>query len=57
VATYAEPRFSPDGEFLGHVGLSPDITDRKQAEQALRSSEEMFRQLAENRGCPVNRRK
>jgi PAS domain S-box-containing protein len=48
VATYAEPRFSPDGEFLGHVGLSPDITDRKQAEQALRSSEEMFRQLAEN---------
>jgi PAS domain S-box-containing protein len=48
VATYAEPRFSPDGEFLGHVGLCPDITERKQAEQALRSSEEMFRQLAEN---------
>jgi PAS domain S-box-containing protein len=26
VATYAEPRFSPSGEFLGYVGLCPDIT-------------------------------
>ncbi len=43
-----EPRFSPRGEFLGHVGLGMDITDRKQAEQALQSSEEKFRELAEN---------
>ena len=48
VLTYAEPRLSPDGEFLGHVGLSPDITERKQTEQALQHSEEKFRQLAEN---------
>jgi PAS domain S-box-containing protein len=48
VAPYAEPRFSESGEYMGHVGLSPDITERKQAEQALRSSEEKFRQLAEN---------
>jgi PAS domain S-box-containing protein len=34
LASYAEPRFAPGGEFLGHVGLSPDITERKQAEQA-----------------------
>ena len=48
IASYAEPRFSPSGEFLGHVGISPDITERKQAEEALESSEEKFRQLAEN---------
>ena len=47
-ARYAAPRLSPGGEYLGHVGLSSDITERKQAEQALRSSEEKFRQLAEN---------
>jgi PAS domain S-box-containing protein len=48
LAPYAEPRLSPSGEFLGHVGLSPDITERKRAEQALQSSEEKFRQLAES---------
>ena len=48
LATYAEPRFSSDGEFLGQVGLSLDITESKQVEQALRSSEEKYRQLAEN---------
>ncbi len=48
IASYAEPRFSPAGEFLGHVGLSPDITKRKEAESALHRSEEKFRQLAEN---------
>ncbi len=48
VFSQAEPRFSPSGEFLGHVGLSLDITERKQVEQALHASEEKFRQLAEN---------
>ncbi|HYL75756.1 MAG TPA: PAS domain S-box protein [Bryobacteraceae bacterium] len=34
IASYAEPRLSPCGEYLGHVGISPDITDRKQTAQA-----------------------
>jgi PAS domain S-box-containing protein len=48
LVAYVAPRFSPDGEFVGHVGLGADVTDRKQAEQALQTSEEKFRELAEN---------
>jgi PAS domain S-box-containing protein len=33
LAAFGEPRFSPSGEFLGHVGIGVDITERKQAEQ------------------------
>jgi PAS domain S-box-containing protein len=40
VASYAEPRFSPDGTYLGHVGISPDITDHKRAEAELRAARE-----------------
>jgi PAS domain S-box-containing protein len=35
-------------EFLGHVGLSLDITERKQASRPWHASEEKFRELAEN---------
>ncbi len=38
VMSHAEPRISLAGEFLGHVGLSPDVTDRKQIEAQLRAS-------------------
>jgi PAS domain S-box-containing protein len=33
LASHSEPRFSEGGEFLGHVGSSQDITERKQAEE------------------------
>ena len=49
VATHGQPRFSLGGKFLGHVGLSSDITDRKRAEEALRESEQSYRrQFADN---------
>jgi two-component system NtrC family sensor kinase len=41
VSSRAEPRLSPGGAFLGHIGLSSDITENRQAEQALRDSREL----------------
>ncbi len=40
LASYGEPRLSPSGAYLGHVGISPDITERKLAEEALRAARE-----------------
>ncbi len=48
INSHAEPRWSHEGEYMGHVGLSLDITERKQADEARRNSEEKFRELAEN---------
>ena len=35
VGSNADPRISPSGEHRGYIGLSADITERKQAESAL----------------------
>ncbi len=47
LACYAEPRLSPDGEFLGHIGLCPDITEYKQAEQARQFQHSVIRAIHE----------
>ena len=44
----ANPWFGADGEFKGYIGSVIDIDDRKQAESALRRSEERYRTLFES---------
>ncbi|MBI4525411.1 MAG: PAS domain S-box protein [Deltaproteobacteria bacterium] len=41
------PQFSSDGTFLGYIGGAVDTHDRKQAEQALRESEQQVRHALE----------
>lgn len=48
VLVRGRPRFSPTGEFLGHIGSIIDIHERTEAEERLRQSEEWFRTLADN---------
>lgn len=40
------PQYSEDGNFIGYIGSVIDITDRRQAEEVVRSNEERFRMLA-----------
>lgn len=43
----ASPWFEADGQYKGYIGSVIDITDRKQAEEALRRSQERYRTLFE----------
>ncbi len=43
--TSGVPNFNENGDFLGYRGIDRDITERKKAEQKLKESEEMYRNL------------
>jgi PAS domain S-box len=40
--------FSDSGELIGYVGTVRDVTERQQAQAALKSSEQQLRTLLEN---------
>jgi len=46
VSHACQPVFDETGRFLGHRGSNRDVTERKEAEEALRRSEETLRELS-----------
>lgn len=53
VLTTKMPRFDKNGKIVGLFGISRDITDRKKAEEELKSSEQKFRGLVEDSATAI----
>jgi PAS domain S-box-containing protein len=45
--SWGQPRFGPDGAYLGHIGTSADVTERKAAEDSERRRRERAELLAD----------
>ncbi|WP_201415035.1 PAS domain-containing protein [Mesorhizobium sp. J8] len=45
--TEARPNYAPDGTFMGMIGVNVDVTEKEDAERALRESESRFRDMAD----------
>ena len=56
IESYGVPRFAASGEFLGIVGSSPDITERKQAEETLRKWNETLESKVAQRTAELEQR-
>jgi PAS domain S-box-containing protein len=47
VGSRGEPRFSPGGEYMGHIGLSADITEREKAREMREFQHSLLRTIHE----------
>lgn len=51
--SWGSPRFSPQGSYLGYVGASADVTDRKEAENILKRSKEELEEAVRMRTSEI----